>query len=267
MKDLASRLDAARLRRDVPLAPYTTFRIGGPADLLYEADSAEDLARAVLAARETRTPYFVLGLGANILVGDRGFRGIVIRNVGARVDWSAEGHVTAESGAIMRDLILESVRRGWSGFEHFVGIPSTVGGAVWQNLHFLSPAPERERTVFLAEVVQDCDILSAENARRTVDASYVKFGYDDSVFHHREDVVLRARFALRRGDPVAMQRVLRRTSRGAAPDIPGSSGIRARAPSSRRSPARAPAASWISAGSRDIAWATRRSRISTPTSS
>ena len=208
MKDLASRLDAARLRRDVPLAPYTTFRIGGPADLLYEADSAEDLARAVLAARETRTPYFVLGLGANILVGDRGFRGIVIRNVGARVDWSAEGHVTAESGAIMRDLILESVRRGWSGFEHFVGIPSTVGGAVWQNLHFLSPAPERERTVFIAEVFQDCDILSAENARRTVDASYVKFGYDDSVFHHREDIVLRARFALRRGDPVAMQRVL-----------------------------------------------------------
>ena len=208
MKDLASRLDAAHLRRDVPLAPFTTFRIGGPADLFYEADSAEDLARAVLAARETHTPYFVLGLGANILIGDRGFRGVVIRNAGARVDWSADGHVTADSGAVMRDLILESVRRGWSGFEHFVGIPSTVGGAVWQNLHFLSPAPERERTVFIAEVFQDCDILSAENERRTVDAGYVKFGYDDSVFHHREDIVLRARFALRRGDPAAMHRVL-----------------------------------------------------------
>jgi UDP-N-acetylmuramate dehydrogenase len=208
VKDLASRLDAARLRRDVPLAPYTTFRIGGPADLFYEADSADDLAQAVLAARETRTPYFVLGLGANILVGDRGFRGIVIRNAGARVDWAADGRVTADSGAIMRDLILESVRRGWSGFEHFVGIPSTVGGAVWQNLHFLSPAPERERTVFIAEVFQDCDILSAENERRTVDAGYVKFGYDDSVFHHRADIVLRARFALRRGDPAAMHRVL-----------------------------------------------------------
>jgi UDP-N-acetylmuramate dehydrogenase len=108
----------------------------------------------------------------------------------------------------MRDLILESVRRGWSGLEHFVGIPSTVGGAVWQNLHFLSPAPERERTVFIAEVFQECDILSAESERRTVGADYVKFGYDDSIFHHRADIVLRARFALRRGDPAGMQRVL-----------------------------------------------------------
>jgi len=206
--ELASRLDAGRLRRDVSLAPYTTFRIGGPADLFYEADSADDLARAVLAARETRTPYFVLGLGANILIGDRGFRGLVIRNAGARVEWGADGRVSAESGAVMRDLILESVRRGWSGLEHFVGIPSTVGGAIWQNLHFLSPAPERERTVFIAEVFQDCDILSAENERRTVTADYVRFGYDDSVFHHRPDIVLRARFALRPGEPAAMHRVL-----------------------------------------------------------
>jgi len=205
---LASRLDAARLRREVPLAPYATFRIGGPADLFYESDSAEDLARAVLAARETSTPYFVLGLGANILIGDRGFRGLVIRNAASAVEWREDGRVTAESGTVMRDLILESVRRGWSGFEHFVGIPSTVGGAVWQNLHFLSPAPERERTVFIAEVFAGCDILSAEGERRTVDKAYVRFGYDDSVFHHRADIILRASFALRRGDPAVMHRVM-----------------------------------------------------------
>lgn len=130
MSAVAARLDAARLHRDAPLAPLTTFRIGGSADLLYEADSADDLARAVLAARETGTPCFVLGLGANILVGDRGFRGLVIRNAAARVVWKESGRVRAESGALMRDLILESVKRGWSGLEHFVGIPSTVGGAI-----------------------------------------------------------------------------------------------------------------------------------------
>src|SRR5687768_13978244 len=66
---LAARLDPTRLRRDEPLAPYTTFRIGGPADLLYDATSADDLANAILAARELGVPHFVLGLGANILVG------------------------------------------------------------------------------------------------------------------------------------------------------------------------------------------------------
>src|SRR6185437_10559343 len=147
---LAERLDVAHLRRDAELAPYTTFRIGGPADLLFEATSADALANAVLAARATNVPYFVLGLGANVLVGDRGFRGLVIRNVARGHKFRDQDdvcHLWTESGTIVKDLIQESVARGWSGLEHYVGIPSTVGGAVWQNLHFLSPAPERERTM------------------------------------------------------------------------------------------------------------------------
>src|SRR5213082_2307625 len=70
----------SRLRRNEPLAPYTTFKIGGPADLFFEATSADALANAVLAARDIGVPYFVLGLGANVLIGDKGFRGLVIRN-------------------------------------------------------------------------------------------------------------------------------------------------------------------------------------------
>ncbi|MBK5186748.1 MAG: UDP-N-acetylmuramate dehydrogenase [Gemmatimonadaceae bacterium] len=205
---LADRLQSLRPRRDVPLAPYTTFRIGGPADLFCEPASADELALAILAARELEVPYFVLGLGANILIGDRGFRGVVIRNAAHHERWSDSGRLWVESGAVMRDLILESAHRGWSGLEHFVGIPSTVGGAIWQNLHFLSPAPERERTVFISEVFESCEILSAEGARKTVDADYVKFGYDDTVFHHRADIVLAVTFALTRGDPDVMYRVM-----------------------------------------------------------
>jgi UDP-N-acetylmuramate dehydrogenase len=204
----AQGLAPARLFRDEPLAPHTTFRIGGPADLLYRAESADDLAQAVLTARALALPYFVLGLGANILVGDRGFRGLVIQNRANTAAWTDDGHVTVGSGLIMADLIRDAVHRGWSGFEHYVGIPSTVGGAIWQNLHFLSPAPERERTMFIAEVFRDCDILSAENERRTVGPDYVAFGYDDSVFHHRADVVLRVRFRLERRDPDIMHRIM-----------------------------------------------------------
>jgi UDP-N-acetylmuramate dehydrogenase len=206
--ELERALGTERVARNVALAPYTTFKIGGPADYFYEARSADELARAVAAARTSGVPHFVLGLGANILVGDRGFRGLVIRNAAAAFTFSADGRLRTESGAVMKDLIQESAQRGWRGLEHYVGIPSTVGGAIWQNLHFLSPAPERERTMFIAEVFESCDILSEEGERKTVDAEYVKFGYDDSVFHHRRDVVLAATFRLQRGDPADMHRIM-----------------------------------------------------------
>lgn len=211
LERLAARLNAAHMRRHERLAPYTTFRIGGPADLLLEATSADELANAVLAARELQVPYFVLGLGANVLIGDGGFRGLVIRNTATAYEFRERGNACdlwTESGATIKSLIQESVARGWSGLEHYVGIPSTVGGAVWQNLHFLSPAPERERTMFIAEVFQSCEILSQENERKTVSADYVQFGYDDTVFHHRRDIVLSATFRMTKQDPAVLHRIL-----------------------------------------------------------
>lgn len=205
---LTSRLDSARVLRDEPIAPYTTFRIGGPADVFYTANSADDLALAISTARELGVPFFVLGLGANILVGDRGFRGIVIRNTARHFGFADDGRLWAESGVVVSDIIPEAVERGWSGLEHYVGIPSTVGGAVWQNLHFLSPAPDRERTMFIAEVVESCDILSQEGARETVSCDYLAFGYDDSIFHHRDDWALAVTFQLVPGDTATMHRVM-----------------------------------------------------------
>jgi UDP-N-acetylmuramate dehydrogenase len=205
---LTRELGEARVSRDVPLAPFTTFKIGGPADLFYEPRSADELARAVTLARRFEVPYFVLGLGANILIGDRGIRGLVIHNIADKREFSPDGTLRVESGAVVKDLILDAVRRGWSGLEHYVGIPSSVGGAIWQNLHFLSPAPERERTMFIAEVFESCDILSEEGERKTVGADYVAFGYDDSVFHHRRDIVLAVTFQLKRGDPAAMHKIM-----------------------------------------------------------
>jgi UDP-N-acetylmuramate dehydrogenase len=205
---LTASLAPARLATDVSLAPYTTFRIGGPAEFFYEATSADDLAAAITAARAADIPWFVLGLGANILVGDRGVSGLVIRNRATAHTLSNTGELWSESGAIVQDLVLETARAGWSGLEHYIGIPSTVGGALWQNLHFLSPAPERERTMFISEVFTDCDILSAEGERKTVDADYIRFGYDDTVFHHRRDVVLSARFRLTKDDPARLHRIL-----------------------------------------------------------
>lgn len=205
---LARHLEHTRLHLNAPLAPYTTFRIGGPADVLYDATSDNDLATAINTARSLGIPWFVLGLGANILVGDRGVRGLVIRNRAQAHRLEADGTLWTESGAIMQDLVLETVRAGFSGLEHYIGIPSTIGGALWQNLHFLSPAPERERTMFISEVFSSCEILREEGDRRVVGADYIQFGYDDTVFHHRRDVVLNATFRLTPADPAMLHRVV-----------------------------------------------------------
>jgi UDP-N-acetylmuramate dehydrogenase len=208
LERVAAALHGSKLKRNVPLAPFTTFKIGGPADLLFEADTADALATAIVTARQAQVPYFVLGLGANVLIADKGVRGLVIRNVATHTVFHDDGKVWVESGAVMSQLIPEAVRRGWSGLEHYVGIPSTVGGAIWQNLHFLSPAPERERTMFIAEVFVSADILSEENERKTVDKDYVQFGYDDTVFHHRRDIALAATFQLEKKDPAIMHKIM-----------------------------------------------------------
>lgn len=191
------------------LAPYTTFKIGGPADLFYEARDADELALAILIARDLQVPYFLLGLGANILVGDRGFRGLVIRNVARHMEVGPEDRIWAESGAVVYpDLIDLAVTHGLSGLEHYVGIPSTVGGALWQNLHFLSPAPARERTLFIEEITDAAEILTEEGERKRVGVDYFQFAYDDSILHHRRDVVLSASFRLQAGDPDKMRQVM-----------------------------------------------------------
>ena len=207
---LDERLGAGRVRRDVVLAPFTTFKIGGPADYFYEARTDDELAEAVTAARELGVRHFLLGVGANILVGDLGFRGLVIRNAADHVEVRAERHqVWAESGAIVYpDLIETAVAAGLSGLEHYVGIPSTVGGALWQNLHFLSPPPERERTMFIEEVVLEAEILTPENERRTVGVDYFEFGYDYSILHVRDDVVLSATFQLEPKDEIWMREIM-----------------------------------------------------------
>jgi UDP-N-acetylmuramate dehydrogenase len=201
-------LVAERLRTNVPLAPFTTFKIGGPADMLYDVTAADDLANAVGAARAAGIPFFVLGLGANILIGDRGFRGLVIRNTAAHLEFPASNTIRAESGAIMADLIRVAVDRGLSGLEHYVGIPSTVGGAVWQNLHFLSPAPDRERTMFIEEVTANVELLTAAGAKIAVPGSEMQFGYDTSRLHHSGEIALAVTFSLAPGNRSAMQRVM-----------------------------------------------------------
>jgi UDP-N-acetylmuramate dehydrogenase len=210
LEELQRRVTPAHVRKDVPLAPLTTFRIGGAADLLVEAPDADTLVNTIRAARELEIPHFLLGRGANILVCDGGFRGLVIRSAVGGIDFPDAVRVRAGAGVdTFPDLILATVARGLGGLHHFVGIPSSVGGALWQNLHFLAPAPTRERTVFIEEVLESATILTEEGEVETVGVEYFRFGYDDSVLHHRADVVLDATFRLYPAPVEELRRVVR----------------------------------------------------------
>lgn len=187
-------LNIPNLEKNKLLAPFTTYKIGGPADLFVEVHTIDELIHAISEACRNAIPFFLLGCGANILVTDKGFRGLVIRNLANKVNFSDDYKVVAESGAIVADLIEQCCERGLSGFEHFVGIPSTVGGAMWQNLHFLSP--DRKRTVFIEEIVQTSRILTEEGQFCTVGVDYFQFDYDRSILQKRKDIVLDVTFQL-----------------------------------------------------------------------
>ncbi len=190
-------LDIPGLKTNIALAPFTTYKIGGPADFFVIAQTKDELVQAITEARKNKIPYFILGTGANILFGDKGFRGLIIKNEAMQVVCSSDSDsniVIADSGVSVADLIQITAEKNLSGFEHFAGIPSSVGGAIWQNLHFL--APDRKNTIFIESIVESAEILDEENIIQKVDRNFFNFGYDYSILHDQEIIVLEVTFNL-----------------------------------------------------------------------
>lgn len=129
--DLAELLGSA-VQRQVPLAPFTAMRVGGPADLLIVVEDVNELARAVGAARKCGVPWRVLGGGCNVLVVDEGVPGLVIVNRAASIS-IAGSTVRAESGAKLAGVARKTVESGLDGLAWASGLPGTVGGAVVGN--------------------------------------------------------------------------------------------------------------------------------------
>jgi UDP-N-acetylmuramate dehydrogenase len=124
-----------KVKENVSLAPYTSARIGGPADVLITAESADELARIVKLVEKLEMDYLLLGGGSNVLVSDRGVRGVVVLNRarGVRFHSGDEPSVTAESGVIFSNLANRCAAKGFAGLEWAAMIPGTIGGAVYGN--------------------------------------------------------------------------------------------------------------------------------------
>ena len=124
-----------RVRADIPLAPYTSARIGGPADILITANSADELSEIMLTVWKAKADYFILGGGSNVLISDKGVRGITILNraKAVRFENKSQPKVWAESGVVFSNLSNRCASKGLSGLEWAASVPGTIGGAVYGN--------------------------------------------------------------------------------------------------------------------------------------
>lgn len=175
-----------RVRTRFPLAPLTTFRIGGPAALYLEPEGEADLAAAAQAKRETSIPVVVLGKGSNVLVADDGFPGLVLR-LGRSFRWAGREGQVLSAGAAMPLPALSGVAlsHGLSGLEFGVAIPGSLGGAVRMN----AGAHGGEMSRILAAI----DVFELDaGAWRRIEASRVRFSYRRTELPHGAVVVAAA---------------------------------------------------------------------------
>ena len=188
------------LQRDVPLAPMTTLRVGGPADRFVTPETVDALVDLLALAADASVPAFLLGKGSDLVVADAGIRGLVIR---VRADGiSVEGTtVRAEAGASMAALAKRCAREGLAGFDWAISIPGTFGGAVWAN----AGAHDGE----MAHVLGSIDVYDPRDGeRRTLRPEDCGFSYRDSRFKHGPEVVLAGTIELRPGEPDAISALI-----------------------------------------------------------
>jgi len=181
-----------KVKENVSLAPYTSARIGGPADVLIIAESADELAHTVNLLRKQGLDYIMLGGGSNVLVSDRGVRGIVILNRAKAVRFhnGDQPSVTAESGVVFSNLAHRCASKGFAGLEWAATVPGTVGGAVYGNAGAFGG--DMSGNLIWAE-------LLTENGHEKLTAEQMAYGYRTSVLKRAEldAIVLSAELSLK----------------------------------------------------------------------
>jgi UDP-N-acetylmuramate dehydrogenase len=205
VSDLHDRLNAAfghdRVSRNAPLAPLTTFKVGGPADWLVDLHHSADLEQAIALARDARLPISVLGGGSNVLVSDAGVRGLVVRVRGGDVRQVDASTIRADAGVTINGLVRWTVNHGLAGIEAWAGTPGTVGGAVYGNAHF--------RGRLISELLIAVRLVTLDGILQDVPRAEMEFAYDYSRVHRTREIVVSADFSVSTGEPSALRATAR----------------------------------------------------------
>jgi len=177
------------------LAPHTRFNIGGPATLFCDTAEADAFVEALRTAKDLALPRMIIGGGTNLVVSDAGFDGVVLRYTGSRIQ--RDGlllHV--EGGAVLQDVVNESIVLGLQGLQTMTGIPGSLGGAVYGNAGAYGRSIE--------ELVEHVHVTDGEVAL-TLSNPECRFRYRDSIFKDRKDwIILSAELRFETGDPIQL---------------------------------------------------------------
>lgn len=189
------------VQENVPLAPYTTFKIGGPAKYFYMAKTSEDIKQSVQFAKESKLSYYILGNGSNILVSDQGFNGLVIKLRNTKYE-IRNTSIDCESGLMLGKLVNESIKNGLTGLEWLIGIPGTLGGAIYGNAGAFGYS--------LSEAVESVKVLNSDNLKEEIlTAKECQFGYRISVFKEKKYIILSVVLKLKKGDKAESEKIIK----------------------------------------------------------
>ncbi len=189
------------IRLQEPMAARTTFRVGGPADCLLEIHDKEELKKICRYLRLASVPFFVMGNGSNLLVSDKGFRGVILQICQGMNEIRVEGkRVIAQAGATLAQAARAAMEHGLTGLEFASGIPGTVGGGVVMNAGAYGGE--------MSQVIRSVEVLSPEGEFWTLDNETMEFGYRKSSIRGHEYVVTEAEFELQEGDQAQIKAVM-----------------------------------------------------------
>ena len=194
-------LGADRLRRHVPLAPFTTFRVGGPAEWFLETRTSQEILTALTAAHAAGIPVTMLGGGSNVLIADAGIRGLVIRTRGGDIRQVDAGRVSADAAVTINGLVRWTINHGCAGLEAWAGTPGTVGGAIFGNAHFGGR--------LIGALVSSVRLATRDGTGIDVPASAMAFAYDRSRLHDSGEILLAAEFHVTAGDAATLRQTAR----------------------------------------------------------
>lgn len=184
-----------------PMKKHTTFRIGGPADYYLCPHSTEELQKILQICKENKMEFFALGNGSNLLVSDKGYRGVVIqlwKNFSDIV--TKEDMITVKAGALLSKVAAEALEEGLTGMEFASGIPGTIGGAVVMN----AGAYGRE----MKDIIKEVTVLTKEGEKLTISKEEMNFGYRTSVVKEKGYMVISVVLQLKKGDRVEIRKVM-----------------------------------------------------------
>lgn len=200
---LESKLGVGRIKQQEPLAKLTTLKVGGEAQFYFIAQSTKEVEIAIKAASEAKIHHYILGSGSNVIISDRGLEGLVIRNESRSINIvkrlgtvkngktkTTQALVEVDTGTLVNTLVRYTCDEGLGGLERHLGLPGTVGGALYMNSKWTNPVS------YVGDVLYQARVIDDNGEIKVVDQKYFDFGYDQSILQKTHEVVLSATFLL-----------------------------------------------------------------------